>query len=191
MTPWNCVNLRESSWLCVTSRYPLWFCVTLCDSVQLCIHQFYLTWLCMMIRDSLVIVWLCVTPCESVQLWVTPCDSALLFLFVFRSSGWLCLTILLSNSRLRTGSWLCFCKKWAEPPQPGGRASATEGRASATRTPTKLAEVDLCWLNLNFGLYYKLDSMKTWENCNRTLFLLPHLGKGQTPKEHVFVKLQA
>ena len=28
--------------------------------------------------------------------------------------------------------------------------------------------------------------MKTWENCNSTLFLLPHLGKGQTPKEHVF-----
>ena len=77
-------------------------------------------------------------------------------------------------------------QKRAEPPQPGNRASTTNGRSSTTGTLTKLAEVDLCWLNLNFGLYYKLDSMKTWENCNRTLFLLPHLGKGQTPKEHVF-----
>ena len=93
---------------------------------------------------------------------------------------------LLSNSRLRTRSWLCFCNDWAEPPQPGGRASATEGRASATRTPTKLAEVDLCWLNLNFGLYYKLDSMKTWENCNRTLFLLPHLGNRKSVQLQFF-----
>ena len=28
--------------------------------------------------------------------------------------------------------------------------------------------------------------MKTWKNCNRILFLLPHLGQGQTPKEHIF-----
>ena len=63
---------------------------------------------------------------------------------------------------------------------------AAKTRALHSRTPTKLADVDLCCLNLYFGLYYNLDIMKTTIIIVNATFSLATLGQRSNSKKTCF-----